>query len=80
MRAASFQPEAAIFMAGIEHTHLRIVYNFDYKLANAKSEFPGTGAHEVVLTWKIHPPKRMQAVKCSKFDLYQRKKKNNRRR
>ena len=67
--SGGFQPEATIFMAGLELEHCRFVYNFDYKLANMRSEFPGTGAHELVLTWKIHPPKKMRAIKCSKFNL-----------
>ena len=69
MRVSAFAPEAAIFMVGLEMYDFRIVYNFDYKLANAKSEFPGTGAHEITLTWKIHPPKQMRTIKCSKFSL-----------
>jgi len=70
MRAAGgFNPESAIFMVGLELDDARIVYNYDYKLATMKGEFPGTGSHEVVLTWKIHPPKKMRAIKCSKFQL-----------
>ena len=70
MRASDgFKPESAIFMAGLELFNARITYNFDYKLANMQSEFPGTGAHEIVLTWKIHPKKQMRAIKCSKFSL-----------
>jgi len=64
-----FGPESAIFMAGLEHSNYRIVYNYDYKLAHMKREFPGTGSHEIVLTLKIHPIKRMTAIKCSKFSL-----------
>ena len=67
--AAGFNPESTIFMVGLEQTNFRIVYNFDYKLATAKREFINTGAHEIVLSWKIHPRKRMQAIKCSKFSL-----------
>jgi len=67
--AAGFNPESAIFMVGLEQNHFRIVYNFDYKLASFKGNFSGTGSHEVVLSWKIHPKKRMQAIKCSKFSL-----------
>ena len=67
--AAGFHPEAAIFMVGLEHSDSRIVYNYDFKLATAKGNFPATGAHEIVLTWKIHPKKRMHAIKCSKYSL-----------
>lgn len=70
MRAASgFNPESAVFMVGLEQDDYRIVYNYDYKLASAQSEFPGTGAHEITLTWKIHPPKKMRTIKCSKYSL-----------
>lgn len=69
-RAASgFNPESTIFMVGLEQDHYRIVYNYDYKLASAKGYFPSTGAHEIVLTWKIHPKKKIQAIKCSKYSL-----------
>ena len=71
MRAASgFNPESAIFMIGLEQNDYRIVYNYDYKLAYSKGEFPATGAHEIVLTWKIHPKKKMRTIKCSKFSLH----------
>ena len=67
--AAGFNPEATIFMIGLEQKDYRIVYNYDFKLATAKGDFPATGAHEIVLSWKIHPKKRMQAIKCSKYSL-----------
>jgi type IX secretion system PorP/SprF family membrane protein len=67
--SGGFKPEAAIFMVGLEMSEFRLVYNFDYKLANMRSEFPGTGSHEIVLSWKIHPPKQWRAIKCSKFSL-----------
>jgi len=68
MRASGgFNPESAIFMIGLELFDCRIAYNYDYKLASMKNEFPGTGAHEIVLTWKFHPKKQMRAIKCSKF-------------
>jgi len=67
--AAGFNPESTVFMVGLEQNNYRIVYNYDYKLATAKGDFPATGAHEIVLTWKIHPKKRMQAIKCSKYSL-----------
>ena len=69
MRASAFKPEATIFMIGLELYDCRIVYNFDYKLANSVGRFPGTGAHEIVLSWKIHPKKQWRAIKCSKFSL-----------
>ena len=70
MRAASgFNPESTIFLAGLEQTNYRIVYSYDYKLANSRGEFPGTGAHEIVLTWKIIPKEKMRTIKCSKFSL-----------
>ena len=69
-RAASgFNPEATIFLVGLEHNYYRIVYNYDYKLATGKGYFPATGAHEIVLTWKIHPKKKIHAIKCSKYSL-----------
>ena len=69
-RAASgFYPEATIFLVGLEHNYYRIVYNYDYKLATSKGYFPATGAHEIVLTWKIHPKKKIHAIKCSKYSL-----------
>jgi len=64
-----FNPESSIFMVGLEQNDYRIVYNYDYKLATAKGDFPATGAHEIVLTWKIQPKKRMHAIKCSKYSL-----------
>jgi len=67
--AGGFNPEATIFMVGLEQNEYRIVYNYDYKLATAKGDFPATGAHEIVLTWKIHPKKKIQAIKCSKYSL-----------
>jgi len=67
--AAGFNPEATIFMVGLEQKDFRIVYNYDFKLATAKGDFPATGAHEIVLTWKIHPKTKMQAIKCSKYSL-----------
>ena len=70
MRAASgFNPEATIFMVGLEQINYRIVYNYDFKLATSKKEFPSTGAHEIVLTWKIFPKEKMRTIKCSKFSL-----------
>jgi hypothetical protein len=69
-RAAScFNPESTIFLVGLEHNYYRIVYNYDYKLATGKGYFPATGAHEIVLTWKIHPKKKIHAIKCSKYSL-----------
>jgi type IX secretion system PorP/SprF family membrane protein len=67
--APRFTPESAIFMVGLEQDDYRIVYSYDYKLATARGEFPGTGAHEITLTWKIHPPKKMRTIKCSKYSL-----------
>ena len=70
MRASGgFNPESLIFMIGLELYNSRIAYNYDHKLATSRNEFPGTGAHEVVLTWKFHPVKQMKAIKCSKFCL-----------
>jgi len=71
--ASGFNPESTIFMVGLEQNDYRIVYNYDYKLATAQGNFPATGAHEIVLSWKIHPKKRLQAIKCSKFSLNNRK-------
>ncbi len=67
--ATNIDPESVIFMIGLEQFNYRIVYNYDYKLATSKGEFPGTGAHEITLTWKIHPKKKMRTIKCSKFSL-----------
>jgi len=67
--AAGFNPESAIFMVGLEQNDFRIVYNYDYKLATSTESFPATGAHEIVLTWKFHPKKKMQTIKCSKYSL-----------
>ena len=67
--ASGFNPESTIFMVGLEQINFRIVYNYDYKLATAKKEFPATGAHEIVLTWKIFPKEKMRTIKCSKFSL-----------
>ena len=67
--AGEFGPESLIFMAGLELDNFRVVYNHDYKLAHLKGEFIGTGAHEIVVSWKIHPPKKMRTIKCSKFSL-----------
>jgi len=67
--ASGFNPESTIFMVGLEQNDYRIVYNYDYKLATAKGYFPATGAHEIVLTWKIHPKKKMRTIKCSKYSL-----------
>jgi type IX secretion system PorP/SprF family membrane protein len=67
--AADFNPESTIFLAGLEHTHYRITYSYDYKLATSRAYFPATGAHEIVLTWKIHPKKKMRTIKCSKYSL-----------
>jgi type IX secretion system PorP/SprF family membrane protein len=64
-----FNPESAVFMVGLEQNFYRIVYNYDYKLASAGGYFPATGAHEIVLTWKIHPKKKIKAIKCSKYSL-----------
>ena len=70
MRSVSgFNPESTIFLVGLEQINYRIVYSYDYKLANSKGEFPGTGAHEIVLTWKIFPKEKMRTIKCSKFSL-----------
>jgi type IX secretion system PorP/SprF family membrane protein len=67
--ASGFNPEAAIFMVGLEQDHYRIVYNYDYKLATSGGYFPATGAHEIVVSWKIHPKKKIRAIKCSKYSL-----------
>ena len=67
--ASGFNPESAIFMVGLEQNHYRIVYNYDYKLASAGGYFPPTGSHEITLTWKIYPKKKIQAIKCSKYSL-----------
>ncbi|MDR2038280.1 MAG: PorP/SprF family type IX secretion system membrane protein [Bacteroidales bacterium] len=70
MRTASgFTPESATFLVGLEQINYRIVYNYDYKLSHQKGEFPGTGAHEITLVWKIHPKKKMKTIKCSKYSL-----------
>ena len=70
MRTASgIEPESTIFLIGLEQIDYRIVYNYDYKLAHMKGEFPGTGAHEITLVWKIHPKKKMRTIKCSKYSL-----------
>ena len=69
-RAASgFGPESIIFLVGLEQINYRIVYNYDYKLAHIPGNFPGTGAHEIVLTWKIFPKEKMRTIKCSKYSL-----------
>jgi len=75
--AAGFNPEATIFMVGLEQNDFRIVYNYDFKLATSKEEFPATGAHEIVLTWKFHPKKKMQTIKCSKFSFNNNSSSNN---
>ena len=76
MRTASgFEPESTIFLVGLEQINYRIVYNYDYKLASASGAFPGTGAHEITLTWKIHPKKKMRTIKCSKYSLNEKVKK-----
>ena len=67
--ASGFNPESTIFVVGLEQINYRIVYNYDYKLATSKREFPATGAHEIVLTWKIFPKEKMRTIKCSKFSL-----------
>jgi len=67
--ASGFNPESTIFMVGLEQNDFRIVYNYDYKLATSTESFPATGAHEIVLTWKFHPKKKMQTIKCSKYSL-----------
>jgi len=67
--ASGFNPESTIFLVGLEHNYCRIVYNYDYKLATGKGSFSPTGAHEIVLSWKIHPKKKMHAIKCSKYSL-----------
>jgi hypothetical protein len=70
MRTASgFTPESAIFLIGVEQINYRIVYNYDYKMAGANGSFPGTGAHEISLVWKIHPRKKMRTIKCSKYSF-----------
>jgi hypothetical protein len=69
-RAASgFNPESTIFLVGLEQNYYRIVYSYDYKLATGKGSFSPTGAHEIVLSWKIHPKKKIHAIKCSKYSL-----------
>jgi type IX secretion system PorP/SprF family membrane protein len=67
--ASGFNPESTIFMVGLEQNFYRIVYNYDYKLATSGGYFPPTGAHEIVLTWKIHPKKKIRTIKCSKYSL-----------
>jgi len=67
--AGGFNPESTIFMIGLEQNDFRIVYNYDFKLATAKENFPATGSHEIVLTWKFHPKKKLQTINCSKFSL-----------
>ena len=67
--ASGFNPESTIFLVGLEQNYYRIVYSYDYKLETAKGFFPATGAHEIVLSWKIHPKKKIQAIKCSKYSL-----------
>ena len=67
--ADGFNPESAIFMVGLEQNDFRLVYNYDYKLATSTGSFPATGAHEIVLTWKFHPKKKMQTIKCSKYSF-----------
>ena len=67
--ASGINPESTIFMVGLEQDHYRIVYNYDYKLASSGGYFPATGSHEIVLTWKIFPKKKIQAIKCSKYSL-----------
>jgi len=67
--ASGFNPESAIFLVGLEQNYYRIVYNYDYKFATGKGYFPPTGAHEIVLSWKIHPKKKIHAIKCSKYSL-----------
>ena len=67
--ASGFEPESTIFMIGLEQINYRIVYNYDYKTAHAKGEFPGTGAHEITLALKIFPKKKLRTIKCSKYSL-----------
>jgi len=67
--ASGFNPESTIFLVGLEQNYYRIVYNYDYKLATGNGYFPPTGAHEIVLSWKIHPKKKIHAIKCSKYSL-----------
>ena len=67
--ASGFNPESTIFLVGLEHNYCRFVYSYDYKLATSKGYFPATGAHEIVLSWKIHPKKKIHAIKCSKYSL-----------
>jgi type IX secretion system PorP/SprF family membrane protein len=68
--AGKFSPESVIFFVGIEQNYFRFVYNYDHKLSMyASKSFPGTGAHEITLVWKIHPKKKMHAIKCSKYSL-----------
>ena len=67
--ASGFNPESTIFLVGLEQNYYRIVYSYDYKLATGKGSFSPTGAHEIVLSWKIHPKKKIHAIKCSKYSL-----------
>ncbi len=67
--ASMFEPESVIFLVGLEQINYRIVYNYDYKLANANGNFPGTGAHEITLALKIQPKKKMRTIKCSKYSF-----------
>lgn len=67
--ASGFDPESIIFLVGLEQINYRIVYNYDYKFAHSQGDFPGTGAHEITLVWKIQPKKKMRTVKCSKYSF-----------
>ncbi len=68
-RAASLNPESIIFMVGLEQINYRIVYNYDYKFASVKGDFPNSGAHEITFVLKFHPKKKMRTIKCSKYSL-----------
>jgi type IX secretion system PorP/SprF family membrane protein len=66
--ASGFVPQSIIFLVGVEQNQYRFVYNYDFN-ASYQSGFPGNGAHEVTLVWKIHPKKKMRTIKCSKFSF-----------
>ncbi|MDR0714263.1 MAG: PorP/SprF family type IX secretion system membrane protein [Bacteroidales bacterium] len=63
--ASNFVPQSLFFLIGVEQNLYRIVYSYDSKLFYA--DFAGTGAHEITLSWKIVPKKKIKAIKCSKY-------------
>jgi type IX secretion system PorP/SprF family membrane protein len=67
--ASKIIPESIIFLLGMEQNFFRLVYSYDSKLLYGNGNFSGTGAHELTLVWKIHPKKRMQTIKCSKYSF-----------